>query len=87
MQDALLAMQTASGMRAVFAPKSGGMDHLAAYLKRQPLSQVPVYSSVAGILGSGGQANYAAANSALDAWAQHSQHQASLNCTPILTPK
>ena len=72
-QDALLANQTASGMRAVFAPKVDGLARMAERMGPLPLQLVAIFSSVAGLLGSGGQANYAAANAVLDAWSQTSQ--------------
>ena len=75
MQDALLAKQNAAGMRTVFSPKVTGIARLSAHLPQQPLQQAAIFSSVAGLLGSSGQANYAAANATLDAWSSHCHQQ------------
>ena len=74
-QDAVLAKQRPASVREVFAPKLSGAEQLAACSAGAPLSAGALFSSVAGLLGSSGQANYAAANAALDAWAggQHAQ--------------
>ena len=66
--DAVLAKQSASRLRTVFAPKLVStvfMHHQAA---GSPVHQLLLYSSVASLLGSPGQANYAAANAALEGW-------------------
>src|SRR6185369_7562604 len=50
------------------APKVTGASNLARELaKGPPVDFVVLYSSVAGVLGGGGQTTYAAANAALDA--------------------
>lgn len=61
-------------MRSVFAPKLGGAANLGGTLAQlQPLRAIKLFSSVAAALGSGGQANYAAANAALGAAAEQQQ--------------
>jgi hypothetical protein len=86
LQDAVLANQSAGGMRAVFAPKAGAMATLAPRLATHALGQVAVFSSVAGLLGSSGQANYAAANATLDAMDLIMQSQVGKICFFRLEP-
>ena len=64
--DALLAKQSASSCRAVHAPKGGALARLAPALQMQPAGTTVLFSSLAALLGSPGQANYAAANGSLD---------------------
>ena len=55
----------------VFAPKFGASVQLQQLVMKQPVSHQVLFSSVASLLGSPGQANYAAANAALDGLATH----------------
>ena len=70
LQDGILLKQSAASVRAVLAPKLRFMQHAASALRLQPVRAVNLFSSVSAFLGSSGQANYAAANSALNAWAE-----------------
>lgn len=67
MQDAILQNQAARGVRTVFAPKVDGALSLTSEMQMHAVGQAVLFSSVAGALGSAGQANYGAANAALDA--------------------
>jgi hypothetical protein len=74
--DATLAKQTPSGIRAVFAAKVAAAQRWRQTLLSQPTAGQVLFSSVAALLGSGGQANYSAANAWLDASASFQQEQA-----------
>jgi acyl carrier protein len=67
LSDALLSNQTPSSIRSVLAAKTAGLQAMQQQLSLQPVSQQVLFSSVAALLGSPGQSNYAAANAALDA--------------------
>lgn len=74
-----------AGLREVFAPKLSGLRNLASFLSGAPLVRSAAFSSIAGVLGSPGQANYAAANAAMDSWVTASQSQVSSLLTLIYT--
>ncbi|MGW4319708.1 SDR family NAD(P)-dependent oxidoreductase [Streptomyces sp. NPDC004684] len=69
LSDATFTAQTAQHLDAVFAPKTDAARALYELTKDQDLAAFVLYSSAAGTLGNPGQANYAAANAALDAYA------------------
>ena len=64
--DAALANQTAANFANAFAPKVHGASALHLSALRAPLDFFSLYSSVAGLLGSAGQAPHSAANTRPD---------------------
>ena len=67
--DALLANQDASHMSRSHGPKSHGASHLHRGHASEPLEACVYFSSIAGLVGGPAQANYASANTCLDALA------------------
>jgi 3-oxoacyl-(acyl-carrier-protein) synthase/acyl carrier protein len=68
--DGILANQNVSGAFKVFAPKLDGTRLLLKLAHNHPLAACQLFSSISAPLGNPGQANYAAANSALESIAQ-----------------
>ena len=68
-----MAEQSAESLRHVMAPKAMGAYHLHTAISEAKvhLDFFVMFSSVASLLGTPAQANYAAANAYLDALAQH----------------
>ena len=66
LHDGMIASQTASGVRSVFAPKVSGAANLAAAVAAAAVQGFAAFSSVAAFIGSAGQASYAAANAAMN---------------------
>ncbi|MEV5107868.1 SDR family NAD(P)-dependent oxidoreductase, partial [Streptomyces massasporeus] len=69
LDDRLLDGQDAVSLAAAAAPKLTAATHLDELTRDLDLDAFVLYSSVIGVLGNLGQANYAAANAALDALA------------------
>ncbi|HWO65199.1 MAG TPA: SDR family NAD(P)-dependent oxidoreductase, partial [Umezawaea sp.] len=66
-----LATTPLGDLARVFDAKARGAEHLAAALADTDLDAFVLFSSIAGVWGSGDHGAYAAANAYLDAFAQH----------------
>jgi mycoketide-CoA synthase len=69
--DATVGSLTSQQLDTVLTPKVDAAWNLHELTRRLPLSAFVLFSSVAGVTGAPGQANYAAASTFLDALAQH----------------
>ncbi len=67
LDDAVLMQQDAAHMERVIAPKLAGAWNLHHLMKNYDHDIFVCFSSISGLTGSMGQANYAAANAAMDA--------------------
>ena len=70
-RDNFLLNKTAEELHAVFAPKVKGLLNLDHATRDLPIDSFLLFSSVAGALGNHGQADYAAANAFMDAFAHY----------------
>ncbi len=73
LDDGVLLQQTVERCEGVMRPKAGGALALHDVTQDAALDFFVMFSSVAAVLGSPGQASYAAANAVLDALAQQRQ--------------
>ncbi|MFE3638616.1 SDR family NAD(P)-dependent oxidoreductase [Streptomyces sp. NPDC059168] len=69
--DNFLVRKSAEELQRVLAPKVAGLVHLDELTRAQPLELFVCFSSIAGAFGNPGQADYAAANAFMDAYAAH----------------
>ena len=79
--DGVFDALSGSRIDKVFAPKVDAGLHLHELTKGLELSAFVLFSSAAGVLGAAGQANYAAANTFLDALAHHRRAQGLPGCS------
>ncbi|WP_345629196.1 SDR family NAD(P)-dependent oxidoreductase [Streptomyces thinghirensis] len=85
LRDNLVVNKTPGECEHVLAPKVAGLVHLDELTRDQPLELFLCYSSTTGALGNAGQADYAAGNAFMDAYAAHRSRLAATGARHGLT--
>jgi amino acid adenylation domain-containing protein/thioester reductase-like protein len=75
LDDGILTELTPARLGTVFSPKVDGAWHLHKLTQDLELDFFVLFSSISGVIGAPGQANYSAANTFLDALAHHRRAQ------------
>lgn len=70
LQDGMLMTQSVQSLRCVWSPKLGFVESTVGCARRSTVQLVGLFSSISSFLGTVGQTNYAAANNALNYWAE-----------------
>ncbi|MCP4993664.1 MAG: SDR family NAD(P)-dependent oxidoreductase, partial [Gammaproteobacteria bacterium] len=72
-RDSFIINKTEAELEAVLAPKVTGLLNIDAVTQAEKLDFMVLFSSIVGVMGNIGQADYAAANTFVDAFAHHRQ--------------
>ncbi len=81
LEDGIVASMGVEQVERVMRPKVDGAFHLHELTAGMELSEFVMFSSAAGVMGSPGQANYAAGNAFLDALAQYRRARGLAGCS------